>query len=79
MLSTEYTTGTTHPRACYHTMSGYKHMGFKPIVPPTPATVQPELFNMIQPRPYKPGTSDMRFNCGGYKTLGETCSGSCWT
>lgn len=73
MYSTEYTIEATHPRACYHNMAGYSKMGFKPIVPPTPATVQPELFNIVNPRPYIPGTGNVHFNCGGYKTLGETC------
>ena len=45
----EYDAGTTNAPSCYIKMNGYGKQGYRPIIPPTPVTIQPSLFMMMKP------------------------------
>lgn len=80
---TEYDAGTSASK-CYSNMENYgSHGRWRPIVPPTPVSIVPNLFNILRPHNMpasglRPSNDHSRQQCGGYKTLDGTCR-KCWT
>lgn len=69
---TEYNAVATSPRPCYSNINNYGTNGqIRQIVPPVPATLQPIMFNVLKPHPYKPQPISQlkRHNCLPYHTL----------
>lgn len=86
-LNTEYTGTITNPRPGYSNLYCYGANGMsRPIIPPTPATVQPEAFNYLRPHKlpnyFKVKAGHMENNesdnCTPYRTLEGTCR-KCWS
>lgn len=68
----EYDGGTTNARPCYSNMNVYGSYGrVQPIIPPTPVTVQPSLFNIMRPHnmPVIRKKNIKQMYCGPYKTM----------
>ena len=81
-MNQEYSAGMTNARPCYSNMKCYGAYGkYKPIVPPTPATVQQMMFNYMRPHkiPHSlPKSEPTDHNCTSYRTLDGTCR-KCWS
>lgn len=78
----EYNASATNARSCYSNLDAYGANGmWRPIIPPTPMTVQPQVFNLMRPHSTpKSGLKSskaMNERCGPYAKLGETCR-QCW-
>ncbi len=54
----EYLGTTTDPFPCYKKLATYGACKLGGIVPPTPATVIPDIFKCEKPHPYHPGMSN---------------------
>lgn len=86
-LNTEYSGTSTNPKPCYSNLYCYGAQGtYRPIVPPTPVTIEPQMFNHMRPHKLptnftvqagqmKKHESD---NCVPYRTLDGTCR-KCWS
>lgn len=81
-LQKEYNASATNTIPCYSNMKCYGSRGmYRPIIPPTPVTVQPWEFNLL--RPHKMPKDDLKpnskeHNCVPYRTLDGTCR-VCWS
>ncbi len=73
----EYDASTTNARPCYSNLKCYGSGGrYRPIVPPTPVTVQPLEFNLLRPHKIQsrgPKISGKNHDCVPYRTLDGTC------
>jgi len=74
----EYSSSATKARPCYSNLYAYgAHGKWKSIIPPTPVTVQPSMFNMMKPHPFSSsGLKPHRgksLNCGPYQQLRDYC------
>jgi hypothetical protein len=76
-LYQEYSAVNNTARPCYSNLKCYGCAGmYKAIVPPTPVTVQPWMFNMMTP--HRMPNSELRHTrnaprCGPYVNLDGTC------
>ena len=67
--------------SCYSNLKCYGAYGnYRPIIPPTPVTVQPCIFNSF--KPHEMPNTDVKckkdkLNCYPYKNLEETCPNFC--
>lgn len=83
MNKSEYNAGTT-ARPCYSNIVSYGAHGlYRAIVPPTPVSIQPELFNHLHPHTYSgkilpKNTNKNLCKCDGYKSLNGLCR-KCWS
>lgn len=86
-LYREYESTSSNPRPCYSNLKCYGNGGrYLPIVPPTPVTTQPWMFNIMTPHNMGPqphmkavmGSSQSESDCLPYRTLDSTCR-KCWS
>jgi hypothetical protein len=77
--SKEYNSSQTNAISCYSNLGNYgtSYLIGGGIVPPTPATVNPVLFNIL--RPHKIPQLDFKSskfipNCNQYKSISSNCS-----
>ena len=76
-LYQEYSATNANPRPCYSNLKCYGCQGrYRTIVPPTPVTVQPWIFNVFTP--HKMPTNNLapsvnHSRCLPYKNLDGTC------
>lgn len=79
----EYSASSNNARPCYSNLKCYGAGGrFRTIVPPTPVSVQPWIFNVMTPHAMpqsglKPGKKCTN-GCLPYRNLDGTCR-RCWT
>lgn len=72
----EYDATTTKANSCYSNIASYGACGKdNPIIPPTPVTVQPWIFNHFKPHqmPNSQFKCEHSHRCSPYKTICETC------
>lgn len=70
----EYNASSTNAVSCYSNVEIYGSEGrTRPIIPPTPATVQPALFNIMRPHKIPLPKTDLHYKlkCGPYMKLSE--------
>lgn len=75
-LKKEYSGSTANPNACYSKgLTDYGAHGLvNMIVPPTPVSLQPYLFNQMRPHKIPITKHKPNHNCsGGYRTLCGLC------
>lgn len=77
----DYEGRSTNASTCYSNMKCYGANGnYRPIIPPTPVTVQPALFNILKPTPYQTDyrkthqAQQRNFNCIPYRKLDGLCN-----
>lgn len=73
----EYSATSANARPCYSNLYNYGTNGkWRPIIPPTPVTLEPSIFN--HNKPHNIHSNDVpvhkkETNCIPYRHLGNTC------
>jgi hypothetical protein len=80
---TEYNASSTNSYACYSNVESYGAYGMvNPIVPPTPVTIQPTIFNLMCPhkmQSFKRREHAHQVNsCVPYRKLSDIDCKSCY-